>query len=253
MPLKKFFKDQFSLSNIASKLMWAVIFAGVVRAGTWLFGGQPSSELAYWLLVPASLFILAIGVSKLIGGASLPELDIHAEHMSFGTIELTIEGEKTKGAHILLFLSIRNRGVASAVSAYSLQLLHPSGQVFHGKRVAIPSGTLTVNNKTGTQTLEAADAIDKKTIVPVPQGGLAQGFILFAFPGIDVKLIQDPAATVRLRVIDGWRRECIHERKIGPLTAGKQLPFLPGVKVAGSVVSETQAESKPTDKEATSD
>jgi hypothetical protein len=106
--------------------------------------------------------------------------------------------------------------VPSVVSSYSLTLTHPRGQIFHSDRVNVSSNGFEITSGSSTQTLDAPDALDRKTSVPIPQGGLAQGFLLFVFKGIDLKLIQ-VAGVTNLRCIDGWRRPKLVSNKIAGL------------------------------------
>jgi hypothetical protein len=233
MPIRNWLRDEFSLGSLASQVMWTIISAALGRASAWLFDVPVRSEIAYWLVVPALVFALAIAVRKLSGRKTRPDLNCLIEHMSFGGGDFKVDGRDASGAIIMILASIRNRGVPTVASSYRLIFELPNGQLFHGKRLNPAQETIGLENvDTGRkELLHRNDALDKRTVEPIPQGGMAQGFLVFAFPGIDPKLIQNAGATVRFRFIDAWMREYVIVHQVGELNKIGATPHLPGVTV----------------------
>jgi hypothetical protein len=74
-----------------------------------------------------------------------------------------------------------------------------------------------------------SDGLDRRTLSPIPRGGIVQGFLIYTFPNIQGASLKSPDVTIRLRMRDSWDREYEVMRAMGPFSAGDVIPQLPGM------------------------
>jgi membrane protein DedA with SNARE-associated domain len=63
----EFFSAQFTWENVLTQLMWAYLMTACLRLLTWLFRVSLQDrhrELAFWLVVPVSVLVLALFLSR---------------------------------------------------------------------------------------------------------------------------------------------------------------------------------------------
>jgi hypothetical protein len=229
-------KAQFTAENLAGSFIQTVLLSVLVRLVLLVFGVEPKLEWLFWVIVPALLLLTIQVFDRLLHPRQRrPKFDVFIEHMSFGSAGFELEGVTRRGAFIFLIASIRNQGAPSSLSAYRLTVEFPNGQVLKGERVGVFSEGLKINEVKQGRALsfEASDALDAKTLSPIVEGGLAQGFLLFSFPDIETQSVSAPEATVKLRMIDAWRGEHFGIRPIGALNT-KPMPKFTGVSLRTS-------------------
>lgn len=178
--LRRWGQDHTALSAIVA----ALIGAAAVGGAWLLFVRIPAA--------PANRPI-DIGLSVVIDQAQLSEIT-------------SPTGERIP--LLALVVSVRNTGAPTVVEGYETKVRLADGTEIATEPVVMPSQmTLRHNDGTG-ETIYGADAIEKKTIVPVQPGTVVRGRLISFVRGLSYDALVESlgGGTILLRYTDGARK-----------------------------------------------
>lgn len=198
-------KKELSPQRILAGLVITGLAAGILRLFAWLAQVPLVSELAYWVLVPISLFALVLITTMVLGPYLGPRISTAIQWLSFGT------NAEQKTLAFLVVLA-RNTGTASTIDAWNASVFPVGGSEVVGQRVAFTKpANVTVGSH--VQEFSPQDWIVNKGIEdPVPRGGRIMGVLIIQFDGVAQKDLARPGTRIEVTCSDcfGRKYHCEH-------------------------------------------
>ena len=181
-------------------------------------------ELAYWVSVSMLIFaaILFAGSSD----ANRPRVTITPTEIT------TIDTSDQKAAVVVMTVVVTNTGAPTSVGGYQLQASFPAGHTVVGQRQTIPDKGILIEHRQGlVQWLCGADALDRRTISPVPTGGATFGQLFYVFPSTTKASLESSGVKLTLRALDVWNKisRWEYEVKAGSIATVERVMDYPGL------------------------
>lgn len=188
-----------------------------------IFHHEPTRKWLYWLSAPLLIFALLISLSATFRTQPVdqrPELHFTGRLLGGGIFD----SQRTiTGTYLSLVLTIANTGAPTSIGAYSGTAKIPNAEtpLVVAERQTIPMGGMRL----GEEWLCGEDALDRRTINPIPHGGLQQGRLVYAFPTVPMTMFTNtPNVTFTVSVADAWGKEWDFPMPI--VVTGSKLPVL---------------------------
>jgi hypothetical protein len=188
-----------TFANFLTNLVWTAIFAGLTRMFMSALRIPVRKELAYWVSVSMLIFavILFVGSSE----TNRPRLTVAPTEIT------TIDTPDQKAALVVMTAAVTNTGAPTSVGAYQLQAVFPAGHTVVAQRQTIPDKGILIEHRNGlVQWVCGADALDRKTLTPVPTGGAVYGQLFYVFPSTTKASLESSGVKLTLRAMDVWNK-----------------------------------------------
>jgi hypothetical protein len=222
-----FLAQSFTLHNILNQLIWAALWAVLVRGFVWLAKKSIDKrrEIAFWVIVPV-VVVLFIGTIRFATsqGTGQPILKATIDSVAVGNYK-----EGTGSTALMVVVAVRNLGMPTIIEGWSL-LIDVSGV---GKRTLIPEyipigKSVTLDYEGGSITFSGAEIIFNKTTEnPLLTGAMARGVLIFIVNDIRKETVARPGTTFTLSFTDVTGKAYSVSR-IWTGVEGKP-PYLPGL------------------------
>jgi hypothetical protein len=206
MELWAFLKGQLGLDQVTSQLFWWLIFEAlgvsyILKKALSAFRSQPIQTRVYWATVPVLVLFLALQFNRAVGAPpeKLPNLTFEVQaRKGIG------ETAERKGvAFASLVVRISNTGEPTSLVNYGLiaQIL-TQPVPFVGDRLTIPKDGIAIPVENQVELLCGSDALEARTVEPVPHGGQRIGRLLFQFKSLAPSALGNSKLT--LMAVDSW-------------------------------------------------
>lgn len=187
--MRNFVKEEFTLRNLGSQMLWALILAGLTRLAILVFGVSVAHKDWYWVVVPA--FYLAIAVSVMVLRRRVPDL-VGAIDAVSSTGLVEIPGK----TFAFMIASVTNRGTPSIADGWSLAITLTTGQVV----TTSPHHVLVLN--LNGRVFRGEDSLVAKALVPIAMGAKVRGTLMFSMTGVTPQDIARVGTKYMLRFND---------------------------------------------------
>ncbi len=181
--------------------------AGRGLAWVWGKSWEWKKELAFWLsgLALSAGVLLLFASVKPSGPASSPATE---PDVSTGLAWMSMAGDdKTSG--ILFYTTVFNAGSPTVLRDWKLTITSPAKEIFTFGAVLNTPSSITIPGmlhtpSTGTNaTLERKDwLVDKTYSNPIPDGGMAEGYVLFIVTNLGRGYLEIPNTSFELSFKD---------------------------------------------------
>lgn len=188
-------KKELSLMRVIANLAFAGITAAAFRLIAWLVQVDFVNEYAYWLLVPALLFVSLLGARVMLGPFLRPHLIISVQWLAITT---NTEG-KTLGYIVVL---ARNTGMASTIDSWRIAAFPAGGSEIVGRNIALTTPAEVTLGEYKQVFMPQDWLMNKGTDFPVPRGGRILGVLIAQFDGVRKDDLARPGTQIRLTCSD---------------------------------------------------
>jgi len=193
---------QLTLTNLIVNLIYTLVISVCVRFVLKVFKKVPEGH-GYWFAVPALTFTVIVLLGQFTHPvASLPNLrfQIQSRYAEAETVETSPRKQLSIASMVV---EIANTGEPTSLSGFGLVIELPNQPTpVIGDRMTIPMSGYGLPVGSQVEWLCGADALDLKTIDPIPRGGRRIGRVLFQFPNITTATLLSGKAT--FLALDSW-------------------------------------------------
>lgn len=224
------FLAQFTRGNVLFSAFWDGLMIGLGRLVMLAFNKKPRKEWHYWATVGPLVFVITSWATYTIHPAPRSALVPTIEEMSvmkFGDAEKM--GYPANLPGVAFIVSIKNNGTPTISEYYSLKVTFTDGSVRNGFAIYVPDRLEVIRPNGVREAVHHKDALDEKTLQPIPTGGLVRGRIVFAMPDVQAETLQSPGTRYELGLRDAWGRRYSIESTV-TVSTGSPLPEYPGIE-----------------------
>ena len=152
-----------------------------------------------------------------------PDLHAQIDEIAMGT-----DPEHPNGTAVFLTVSVRNLGAPSVAEQWHFDVTIPGKGVFRGWGIHT-LGSFVFQHSSGEPLLfKGSEAIQEKTAIPIPTGGMVRGFLLGIIQGVLKDQAFHEGTKIEVFYADVKGTELRTERTMGPEKTGPM--FYPGLK-----------------------
>jgi hypothetical protein len=224
-----FFADLFTTKSFAQSVIYAALFAAILRLWGWFMRKKPSrrQEIVFWALAPVSFLIFLLAVSWAVTpnvSKLRPTFAITVDAMNTGVLPPPVSQ-----SYCAVFLSIKNIGDAPSIADHFYLDVHLGSTVVYGEVQTAPDGYKLTYPDGTYQSLFLEDRIAVRALQPIPTGGMARGYYICTLKNVPLSQLQAPGTQFDVGCFDVFGKQY----SVSPSFTGEQrntVYDLPGIR-----------------------
>jgi hypothetical protein len=196
---------QLVAATIQGFVMW--IAARLLLLG---LGIRPPREWLFFGSVLVAAFFLILVVGTVLGRERRPRFCGEFAAVTMGEMEAITSPAKSTTREKFAFISpvpdISNTGAPSIAKGYRLRVIFNDGTSKIGEPFSLHSaGPILFTHSSGAaEPYDSDDLLVRKSLQPIPRGGLVQGRLLFRMADLSVSDLRTIGNTFRVEFFDLW-------------------------------------------------